>query len=106
MRQMLIAFTTVAAVLAVTSAQAQQTIKIGVILAYSGQFADPSAQMDNGIKLYMKQYGDTVTGKKIELIRKDTGGIAPDIAKRLAQGLIVRENVDMVGGFVLTPTTP
>ncbi|HEU4359699.1 MAG TPA: ABC transporter substrate-binding protein, partial [Xanthobacteraceae bacterium] len=60
MRQMLIALATVAAVLAVTSAQAQQTIKIGVILAYSGQFADPSAQMDNGIKLYMKQYGDTV----------------------------------------------
>src|SRR5260370_38490744 len=76
MRNMLLAVTAVAAVLAVTSAQAQQTIKIGVILAYSGQFADPSAQMDNGIKLYMKQYGDTVAGKKIELIRRDTGGSA------------------------------
>src|SRR5262249_24756152 len=103
MRQMLIAFTTVAAVLAVTSAQAQQTIKIGVILAYSGQFADPSAQMDNGIKLYTKQYGETVAGKKIELIRKDTGGIAPGIAKQLAPELIVRDNVDMLAGFALTP---
>src|SRR5262249_56161981 len=83
--------------------QAQQTIKIGVILAYSGQFADRSAQMDNGIKLYMKQHGDTVAGKKIELIRKDTGGIAPDIAKRLAQELIVRDSVDMLVGFALTP---
>jgi branched-chain amino acid transport system substrate-binding protein len=93
MRKALVGFATfAAAVLAVSSAQAQQTIKIGVILAYSGQFADPSAQMDNGIKLYMKQHGDTAAGKKIELIRKDTGGIAPDIAKRLAQELIVRDN--------------
>src|SRR5205807_851780 len=41
--------------------------------------------------------------KKIELIRRDTGGIAPDIAKRLAQELIVRDNVDMLVGFALTP---
>ena len=65
----------------------QDTIKIGVIMPYSGQFADTAAQMDNAIKLYMKQHGDTVAGKKIELIRKDTGGIAPDVAKRLAQEL-------------------
>ena len=92
-----------AALLTVSPANAQQTIKIGVILGYSGQFADPSAQMDNGIKLYMQQHGDTVAGKKIELIRKDTGGIAPDIAKRLAQELIVRDNVDILTGFALTP---
>jgi branched-chain amino acid transport system substrate-binding protein len=82
---------------------AQQPIKIGIILAYSGQFADPSAQMDNGIKLYMKQHGDGIAGRKIELIRKDTGGIAPDIAKRLAQELIVRDGVDLLAGFALTP---
>src|SRR5919198_5942311 len=104
MRKALVAFANVAAaVLAVTSAQAQQTIKIGLILAYSGQFADPSAQMDNGIKLYMKQYGDTVAGRKIELLRRDTGGVAPDVAKRLAQELVVRDNVDILAGFVLTP---
>ena len=104
MRRTLVGFAAIAAaVLAITPADAQQTIKIGVILAYSGQFADPSAQMDNGIKLYMKQYGDTIAGKKIELIRKDTGGIAPDIAKRLAQELIVRDNVDILAGFALTP---
>jgi branched-chain amino acid transport system substrate-binding protein len=85
------------------TAPAQQPIKIGIILAYSGQFADPSAQMDNGIKLYMKQHGDAVVGRKIELVRKDTGGIAPDIAKRLAQELIVRDGVDMLAGFALTP---
>jgi branched-chain amino acid transport system substrate-binding protein len=92
-----------AAMIAGIPANAQQPIRIGVILAYSGQFADPSAQMDNGIKLYLKQHGDAVAGRKIELIRKDTGGIAPDIAKRLAQELIVRDNVDMLAGFALTP---
>lgn len=82
---------------------AQNTIKIGLILPYTGQFADTATQMDNGIKLYVKQHGDTVAGKKIEFIRKDTGGIAPDVAKRLATELVTRDNVDILAGFVLTP---
>ena len=103
MRKIFAGLCGVAATLFAASAAAQQTIKIGLILPYSGQFADTATQMDNAIKLYMKQHGDTVAGKKIEIIRKDTGGIAPDIAKRLAQELIVRDNVDMLAGFVLTP---
>jgi branched-chain amino acid transport system substrate-binding protein len=82
---------------------AQGTVKIGVVSAFSGQFADTSTQIDNGIKLYMKQHGDTVAGKKIEIIRKDTGGPNPDVAKRLAQELIVRDKVDIIAGFALTP---
>jgi branched-chain amino acid transport system substrate-binding protein len=89
--------------LGAAGAQAQGTVKIGVIMPYSGQFADPGVQIDNGIKLYMKQHGDTVAGKKIVIIRKDVGGIAPPVAKRLAQELIVRDKVDLLTGFVLTP---
>ncbi|HLC08185.1 MAG TPA: ABC transporter substrate-binding protein [Methyloceanibacter sp.] len=85
------------------AAMAQGTVKIGVIMPYSGQFADLATQMDNGIKLYMKQKGDTVAGKKIEVIRKDTGGVAPDVATRLAQELITRDNVDILTGFTLSP---
>src|SRR5438270_4849540 len=85
------------------AAQAQQTIKIGVLLTLSGQFADAAAQMDNGTKTYMKQHGDTVAGKKIEINRKDVGGPAPDVAKRLAQELVVRDRVEMLAGFTLTP---
>ena len=88
---------------AASSALAQQPVKIGLIMPYSGQFADTATQMDNAIKLYVKQKGDTVAGRKIEFIRKDTGGIAPDIAKRLAQELIVRDKVDILAGFILTP---
>jgi branched-chain amino acid transport system substrate-binding protein len=87
---------------AVMPAHAQQVVKVGLIMTYTGQFSDPAAEMDNGIKLYMKQHGDVVAGKKIEIIRRDTGG-APDAAKRRAQDLIVRDNVDILAGFVITP---
>src|SRR5688572_10887783 len=86
-----------------TAAFAQGTVKIGLIMPYSGQFADTATQMDNAIKLYMKQHGDTVAGRKIQVIRKDSGGIAPDVAKRLAQELVVRDKVDVIGGLILTP---
>jgi len=93
----------VAAALAASPAFAQKTVKIGLIMPYSGQFADTATQMDNAIKLYVKQHGDTVAGKKIEFVRKDSGGIAPDVAKRLAQELVVRDKVDILGGLILTP---
>ena len=92
-----------AAVLAVPlAALAQQPVKIGLINVLSGQFADAGVQLDNGIKTYMKQHGDVIAGRKIELIRKDVGGPAPDVAKRFAQELVVRDNVDLLAGFLLT----
>jgi branched-chain amino acid transport system substrate-binding protein len=103
MNRFLISAALLAAVLAPGAASAQGTVKIGVIAAYSGQFADTANQIDNGIKLYMKQHGDKVAGKKIEIIRKDTGGPNPDVAKRLAQELVVRDKVDILAGFTLTP---
>jgi len=102
MRRAFAGFCWLVSLCAVVPAHAQQTVKIGLIMTYSGQFTDPAAQMDNGIKLYMKQHGDVVSGKKIEVIRRDTGG-APDAAKRLAQELIVRDNVDILAGFAITP---
>jgi branched-chain amino acid transport system substrate-binding protein len=94
----------IAAMLAgASTAYAQQPIKIGMINVLSGQFADAGAQLDNGVKTYMKQHGDTVAGRKIEIIRRDVGGPAPDVAKRLAQELVVRDNVDLLAGFLLTP---
>ncbi len=99
-------FATIVAALACLGspvAHAEDTIKIGVILPYSGQFADTGIQLDNGIKLWMQLNGDTVAGKKVAIIRRDVGGIAPEVAKRLAQELVVRDNVDVLAGFALTP---
>src|SRR5262245_27657837 len=69
----------VALVLGISSSSAQGTVKIGLINVLSGQFADAGIQLDNGVKTYMKQHGDTVAGKKIEIIRRDVGGPAPDV---------------------------
>ena len=92
----------VAAQFVAVAALAEDTVKVGLIMTYTGQFSDAAAQMDNGIKLYIKEHGDVVAGKKIELIRKDDAG-APDAAKRLAQDLIVNDHVDILAGFVITP---
>ena len=91
-----------AALLAGAPALAQQPLKIGLIMPYTGQFTDASAQMDNAIKLYIKQHGDVVAGRKIELIRRDDAG-SPDVAKRMARELVVNDNADILAGFVITP---
>jgi branched-chain amino acid transport system substrate-binding protein len=91
-----------AALLAATPASAQQPLKIGLIMPYTGQFTDASAQMDDAIKLYVKQHGDTVAGRRIEFIRRDDAG-SPDVAKRMARELTVNDNVDILAGFVITP---
>jgi branched-chain amino acid transport system substrate-binding protein len=83
-------------------AMAQQTVKVGLVMSYTGQFTDAAAQMEHGITLYMKQNGDTVAGRKIELVRKDTAA-QPDVARRVAQELVVNDRVDVLAGFVLTP---
>jgi branched-chain amino acid transport system substrate-binding protein len=82
---------------------AQGVVKLGLIAPFSGPFAQYGQQMLGGMKAYMKEHGDTVAGKKIEIVQRDTTGPAPDIAKRLAQELITRDNVDFLVGFGFTP---
>src|SRR5215468_1125976 len=85
------------------AASAQNVVKLGMVGEFSGPFAQYGQQILGGMKAYMKLNGDTVAGKKIEIVQKDTGGPAPDVAKRLAQELITRDNVDILVGFGLTP---
>ena len=84
-------------------AAAQDIVRIGVVAEFSGPFADYGAQILGGMKTYLKQNGDIFGGRKVELIVRDTTGAAPDVAKRLAQELVTRDNVDMLAGFGLTP---
>src|SRR5579885_981656 len=102
MKRMLLAGV-LTAVFLPAAGHAQDTVKIGLIMPYSGQFADAATQMDNGIKLYLKEHSGKLAGKNVEIIRKDVGGINPPVAKRLAQELVTRDNVDILAGFVLTP---
>src|SRR6185369_5744218 len=82
---------------------AGDTIKVGLVVHMTGPFADSGRQITNAAKTYMAQHGDTVAGKKIELVVKDVGGPAPEVAKRLCQELVVKDKVDFIGGFSLTP---
>ena len=85
------------------AAQAQDTVKIGLILPMTGGQSSTGKQIDNAIKLYMKQHGDTVAGKKIEVLLKDDGTV-PDNTKRAAQELIVNDKVNVIAGFGITPS--
>ena len=100
-----IATTLLGAVLALGAgaAGAGETVKIGVIAEFSGPFADYGAQILGGMKAYLKQNGEVFGGRKVEVLVRDTTGAAPDIAKRFAQELVTRDNVDILAGFGLTP---
>src|SRR5216110_512623 len=100
--QMLLAAGSVAAMLTLAPAQAQETVKIGLILPMTGGQASTGKQIDNAVKLYMQQKGDTIAGKKIEIIVKDDGAI-PENTKRIAQELIVNDKVSIIAGFGITP---
>ena len=77
--------------------------KIGLILPMSGQQATTGRQIEAAARLYMAQNGDTVAGKKIELIVKDDTSL-PDVTKRLAQELVVNDKVNVLAGFGITPS--
>ena len=71
---------------AATAAFAEdKPIKIGWMMGYTGPGATVSSLTDAAIQAYLKKYGSTMAGRKVEIIRRDTTGPAPDVAKRLAQ---------------------
>ena len=84
-------------------ALAQDAIKVGIIAPFTGPFAAYGKQFEAGAKAYQKLHGDTIGGRKVQLIFKDTGGPSPEAAKRNAQELAVQEKVDFLAGFGLTP---
>jgi branched-chain amino acid transport system substrate-binding protein len=77
--------------------------RIGLILPMTGQQASTGRQVEAAVKLYMAQNGDSVGGRKVELIVKDDTSI-PDVTKRLAQELVVNDKVNVLAGFGITPS--
>ena len=87
------------------AAHAAEPLKIGLVLPMSGPFAAYGKQIENGVKLYLAVKGDTFAGRRIELIVKDDSpGTAGDVSKRLATELVVKDKVDILAGFGLTPS--
>ena len=90
--------------LAVLPAVAQDNVfKIGLILPMTGQQATTGRQIEAAARLYMAQNGDTVAGKKVQLIIKDDTSL-PDVTRRLAQELVVNEKVNVLAGMGITPS--
>lgn len=86
-----------------TYAQNQDPLKIGIIATYSGPYADYGKQFDAGMNIYLEQNEGKLGGRSVEIIRKDTGGAAPDNARRFAQELISRDKVDVISGLDFSP---
>ena len=103
-KRLFISATALAALAFSTSAVLAQDnkFKIGLILPLTGPFASTGKQVEAAVRLYMAQNGDTVGGKKVELIVKDDTS-TPDITKRIAQEMVVNDKVNVLAGFGLTP---
>ena len=84
-------------------AGAQEPIKIGFVGPYTGPFAVAGQSFRQGIDAYRAIHGDTAGGRKVELIYRDSAGADPTLAKRLAEELVVKDKVAMLGGFYLSP---
>ena len=96
---------TLAAALSITAGVGwaqSEPFRVGLLLPLTGPFASTGKQLESGARLYLAQHGDTVAGRKIELIVRDDTG-TPDITKRLAQELVVNQKVNVLAGFGLTP---
>lgn len=85
-----------------STASSEETVKIGLIVPLTGGQASTGKALDNAVKLYIRQNGDSVAGRKIEVIVRDDGAI-PDNTKRIAQELIVNDKVHILAGFGITP---
>ena len=83
-------------------AAAQDVVRIGLITPLTGPFTTVGQEMQTAARLYIQHNGDTVAGRRIELIVRDDGGV-PDTSRRIAQELIVNEKVHVLAGMGLTP---
>lgn len=98
----LAAFMALVALVRPTTAQ-QPPLRIGVVFSFTGNGGPIGKSFDNALAAFQKKFGDTVAGRKIEILRRDDGGPAPDVARRLASDLVATDKVDLLAGLVFTP---
>ena len=71
--------------------------KIGLLTVKTGPLAQGGIQMEQGIAALLKEKGNTLAGRKVELLVADTGG-NPAGAKTKAQEVIERDKVNVILG--------
>ncbi|GAA3849718.1 ABC transporter substrate-binding protein [[Pseudomonas] carboxydohydrogena] len=84
------------------AAAAEPTLKVGLVLPLSGPLAGTGTQIDNALRLYLEQNGDTIEGTRIEVIVRDDEG-NPDRTRDEVKGLIEEDKVDVLAGFGTSP---
>ena len=88
--------------LGVATAQAQ-TVKVGVIMTYTGVGAAYGQQVDRGMEMFMKLNPDALGPYKVEFIRRDSKNPGGADAKTAAQELLTQDKVDLLTGFIYSP---
>ena len=89
---------------AVGGAAQAETIKIGVVLPFSGANADLGHQIDKAFDLYVKLHANDIAPHKVELIKRDEGPPTGAQAKTVATELITNDKVPILAGFVFSPS--
>jgi branched-chain amino acid transport system substrate-binding protein len=78
-------------------------LRIGVVYSYTGSNADAGPVLDAAVAAWLAQHKGMMSGRKVELIKRDDTGVAPDVARRLATELVVQDHVDFLMGSIYTP---
>ncbi|MCK9513599.1 MAG: ABC transporter substrate-binding protein [Pigmentiphaga sp.] len=78
---------------------AQDSVKVGMMLPYSGTYADLGNNIDQGFQLYIDEQGGTLDGVKIEYVRLDDES-NPSKGPENANRLVNRDKVDVMVGTV------
>src|SRR5919199_51577 len=82
---------------------AADTIKVGIIGTFSGPFALQGKNFKLGIETYQAMHGKTAGGHDVQFVYRDVQTPDPTRAKAVAQELIVKEQVQYLGGIFFTP---
>src|SRR5215813_14917609 len=96
-----IAAAVAASALALTPAQAQDKLKVGVITTLSGPPAVLGTQLRNGFQLAVKTMGNKLGGRDVEVIVQDDE-LKPDVAVSKVKALVERDKVDFVVGPIFS----
>jgi branched-chain amino acid transport system substrate-binding protein len=89
--------------LACISAAAAEEVKIGITASISGPFSIWGKEYKEGIDLFMDSVGGKAGKNTMSIIYRDVGGQNPPRARQLAQELVLRDKVAILGGHELTP---
>lgn len=87
------------AALLALAAQAQDIVKVGVLLPFSGVYGGLGKDIDDALELGFDTFGREVQGVKIELVKADTE-TKPNLALAHAKKLILQDQVQILAGIV------